>query len=317
MDIDFLKWAKSRKLPAALQSRGAWAELFEYHRSHEPHIHQIEPTNHCPYSCIMCPRHDHMKRKKGFMQLDVFKKIVDEIATYDSSVKKKEIELFHFGESLLHRDLPKMVSYTTCNGLRPTLSINPCSLNSSLIDELVAAQPYRVIVSLDSMESQKLKKIRGKYADVHKAIENTRKLIELAGVETKIVVRMIVMHDNNTETELFTEYWNSAGAEVELRDFFPWNDPNLAELGVIEKYPDYMPCPFPWQYLVVQWNGDVVACCRDYNGELRLGNVMQNSLVEIWNGAESMALRKAIASGKGLSQQCEDCLKMYYSEPSN
>ena len=61
--MDFLKWAKSRTLPKALQTRAGWAQLFEHSRTEEPHIHQIEPTNVCPYTCIMCPRHNNMTRE--------------------------------------------------------------------------------------------------------------------------------------------------------------------------------------------------------------------------------------------------------------
>lgn len=315
--MDFLKWARSHTLPSALQSREGWAAFFEHHRTATPHIHQVEPTNHCPYSCLMCPRKRLMTRQKGSMDLTVFVKIIDEIVTYPAEVREKEIELFHFGESLLHPQLPEMVSYMSERQLKATLSINPQELSSSLIDRLLQANPFQIIVSIDSMNPQTYRKLRGPHADLAAAVANTELLLarfRAADYRTKVTVRMIVMHGNRDESKHFEEYWQAREAEVQLRDFFPWNDQEIASLGTTERYPPHMPCPFPWQYLVVQWNGDVVACCRDYNGRLVLGNVREKSLQDIWNGDNARQLRNAMATGKGLQRLCEVCLPLYCSE---
>lgn len=44
------------KLPKGIKSRKDWARILEWKRTRQPHLHQIEPTNACPYSCIICPR---------------------------------------------------------------------------------------------------------------------------------------------------------------------------------------------------------------------------------------------------------------------
>lgn len=318
--MDFLKWADGRKMPKALQTRTGWAQFFEHHRSEEPHIHQIEPTNHCPYECIMCPRHANMKRKKGFMEMDLFRKIIDETATFSPKTRDKEIELFHFGESLFHPQLPEMVSYASAAGLKPTLSINPGDLNHTLIDDLLASNPYKIIVSLDSMHAQKYKNIRGNYADIERAVANNKLLLKAQqklNSTTKIITRMIVMKNNQDEVEDYVKFWEANGSTVELRDFFPWNHEELKKLGMVKKYPTAMPCPFPWQYIVVQWNGDVVACCRDYNGILKLGNVHNLSLKEIWNGQSYQDFREKMSSSKDLPNSCQECLSIYYTEPDN
>jgi len=316
--MDFINWAKNRTLPSALQSRRGWAEFFDYHRSNFPHIHQIEPTNHCPYSCLMCPRQKHMTRPKGYMDLQLFKKIIDEVTTYPEEVRNKEIELFHFGESLLHPEIAQMLSNMLKHNLKPTLSLNPGELSPSLIEQLAESPPYKIIISIDSLDSDTYKYLRGKRADLDSAITNTRSLLkkfQQTGLETSIEVRMIVMHYNRDEANTYQRFWADSGAEIQLRNFFPWNSKKLSELGDVEKYPPYMPCPFPWQYLVVQWNGDVVACCRDYNGIQCLGNITEDSLEEIWNGAKARELREAMASGENMSAMCAECMEMYYSEP--
>jgi MoaA/NifB/PqqE/SkfB family radical SAM enzyme len=43
-------------------------------------------------------------------------------------------------------------------------------------------------------------------------------------------------------------------------------------------------CPAPHDQFVVQWNGDVVYCCTDYEGHTRTANVFETSVEEVWRG---------------------------------
>lgn len=315
--MDFLDWAKNRQLPSALQSRTGWSQIFEHYRTSSPHIHQIEPTNHCPYSCLMCPRKRLMTRARGYMEMGTFIRIIDEITTFPQKIRDKEIELFHFGESLLHPRLPEMVAYMSERSLKATLSINPCELSHSLIDRLVNSKPFHLILSIDSMDQTLFRKLRGHRAHLATAVAHTELLLksfQAAGSQSIVTVRMIVMNENAHESEQFTNFWKSRGANVQLREFFPWNDKDIANLGTVQKYPPFMPCPFPWQYLVIQWNGDVVACCRDYNAQLVLGSIMESSLQEIWESEKAQHLRDSMASGAGIKDLCKECLQMYYTE---
>ena len=317
--MDFISWAKNKKLPSSLQSRSGWAELFEHYRSDEPHVHQIEPTNCCHYTCSMCPRSSSMTRKVGNMDLSLFQKIIDEVSTYQSASRNKEIELFHFGESLFHPKLAQFIDYMSKYELKSVLSINPAELNAKMITDIINALPYKIIVSIDSLNPDRFIKIRGKKANLNKAIENTLLLLDKhkkLNSKTQIIVRMIEMNINQDETESFKKFWKNKGATVDIREFFPWSKPELQELGKKIQYPPFMPCPFPWQYVVVQWNGDVVACCRDYNGKIKLGNVKDSTLKEIWNGEQYKKFREKMATGKKLDKFCQDCLSIYYTEES-
>jgi MoaA/NifB/PqqE/SkfB family radical SAM enzyme len=43
-------------------------------------------------------------------------------------------------------------------------------------------------------------------------------------------------------------------------------------------------CPAPHDQFVVQWNGDVVYCCTDYEGHTRTANVFESSIEGVWRG---------------------------------
>jgi len=60
----------------------------------------------------------------------------------------------------------------------------------------------------------------------------------------------------------------------------------------------------------VLWDGTVVPCCRDYNGDLALGNIHDEPFLEIWNGMNMKMLRNRLSSNKGvrLHPICNKCV---------
>ena len=253
------------------------------------------------------------------MEVALYKKVIDEVASYSEPVRSQEIELFHFGESLLHPDIEKVVGYASGRKLRVTLSVNGPQLDPETAKKLLRGGPYRLIVSLDGHDQESYKAIRGRNADFKRAVENIDRLITIhkkMNSKTRISVRMIEMYMNEHLADAFRETWGKKQIEVEVRKFFPWNKKEMITLGKFEKYPPFMPCPFPWKHLVVQWNGDVVPCCRDHNGAIKLGNVQNASLKEIWNGSAYEDFRQQMASGKFKHNAiCSECLDIYSTDP--
>jgi radical SAM protein with 4Fe4S-binding SPASM domain len=41
-------------------------------------------------------------------------------------------------------------------------------------------------------------------------------------------------------------------------------------------------CPAPHDQFVIQWNGDVVSCCTDYEGATKTANVFASSVEQVW-----------------------------------
>ena len=66
---------------------------------------RMESTNHCNFKCTFCP-HPQMKRKKGFMDEDLFYKTIDQAA--DLGIIK--LDLRNFGEPMLDKRLGRMAN---------------------------------------------------------------------------------------------------------------------------------------------------------------------------------------------------------------
>jgi len=77
-----------------------------------------------------------------------------------------------------------------------------------------------------------------------------------------------------------------------------WGDPNDVDTRNA--------CDHVESTLTIRWNGDVVACCYDLTSQLVLGNVLRESLDEIWNGPGYQSLRKRIAE-RDFPHPCVNC----------
>jgi MoaA/NifB/PqqE/SkfB family radical SAM enzyme len=65
-------------------------------------------------------------------------------------------------------------------------------------------------------------------------------------------------------------------------------------------------CPAPYDQFVIQWNGDVVACCTDYEGLTKTANVFTTSIEEVWTGDTLRRRRQDMLEGR-LLDVCAKC----------
>jgi radical SAM protein with 4Fe4S-binding SPASM domain len=65
-------------------------------------------------------------------------------------------------------------------------------------------------------------------------------------------------------------------------------------------------CPAPYDQFVIQWNGDVVSCCTDYEGLTKTANVFASSIEEVWK-SETVRQRKQDMLEGRLLDVCARC----------
>jgi radical SAM protein with 4Fe4S-binding SPASM domain len=230
------------------------------------------------------------------MEMDLYKKIIDEAQDFVF-----DINLAHRGESLLHPDIIAAIQYAQDRGLFTRLHTNGSLLTEELSRAIIAAGLDRLSFSFDGYTPETYEKIR-EGGNFDKTIGNIIRFLEIKKAssskkpETAIEV---INFDHITGDEL-------AQAKAKFQSYFqdlPLNSFVSKELhnwaGVIEKEKSqgkYSPCPFPWNALVICWEGSVLPCTQDFFGLIHLGNVKDTSLKDIWNNPGSILLRKRLAS---------------------
>lgn len=261
-------------------------------QSRVPLTLQIEPTNICNVRCICCSR-DQMKRKHGFMDFNLFKKIID-----DASVLKiRRVFLYLHGEPLLHPQIDGMVRYIKDKQIGLTLTTNGMLLDADKIDSLLHAgvdNSDHIIFSILGYSKAVHEKImvgvhhETVVSNLFQLVESRKKL----GINGPVIEAVIyAMRENKHEIELFNKYWDNVVDHI--RDVGEISE-QFANSGDRKQIPQprKKSCNNVWERMTILWNGDVTVCIADINGSYVIGNVAEYSIKEIWNCQELTEIRK-------------------------
>ncbi len=282
-----------------------------YHRrkvilDNRPTVYAVETTNHCNLDCVMCPR-PLMKRQKGFMDVALFEKIVKEAEDFTSIVW-----LHLFGEPLLHPELDRIIECCHAHGLQAGLSTNCMLLNEDISRKLLESGLDQMIMSLDGATEQTYKKLR-KNGDFEQSVGNAMRFLDLkaqGGFKKPVVsVQVIRMKETDEELDAYRRQWQGRRVHINIKRLNTWPveldriDPNYRPA---ERKHIVYPCKWLWRYAVVFWDGTVVPCFSDFDGEFVLGNLREQSLEQIWNGPAAVELRRQHVEGN-FPQYCVNC----------
>jgi len=268
----------------------------------------IESTAACNLECIHCG-HAAMKRRRGNMKEWLWRKIVDEIA---DRAPDTEVWPTFYGEALLlGMKMIDRLRYAAKRGLTNlVLNTNGTMLSDELIRGLCHSGLKRLIISMDGFTRQTFEKIRKK-ANYEKVYRQAERLIELREREgarhLRIEMQFSKMDENESEAESFREYWTSKGAFVKLREKLTWAGTKKAT-NLYENL-ERIACPWALRTCAIHWNGDLVACAVDYEGEFIAGNLQTESISGIWNGAHRNFAEVHLSHRFGeLPALCRKCL---------
>jgi len=265
----------------------------------------IELTSICNYKCIMCPNKDLKRQEKGFMELDLYKKIVDEAKEFVF-----DINLAHRGESLLHPSLIEAIAYAKKNRLFTRIHTNGSLLTEELSYNILYSGLDRISFSFDGYSKETYEKIRTG-GDFEKTINNITRFLEIKKEtrQKKPITTIEVINFNLQNKDTVSnnkEKFKNKFKNLPLDNFVSKEMHNWAgHLDKRKRGRKYTACPFPWNALIIYWDGSVLPCTQDFFGANVLGNVKTEALKNIWNNEKMATLRKKLA--KGMIDELEAC----------
>ena len=77
--------------------------------------------------------------------------------------------------------------------------------------------------------------------------------------------------------------------------------------GDQEKVGTYQNCFYPTYQMLIDWNGNVYLCPQDWQRKVSMGNIMQETIFQVWTGKTITDYRKNLLSGKRCSGPCKSC----------
>lgn len=285
----------------------------------------IESTNICNLNCIMCPTgRKEQIRKKGYMDFEVFKAIVDEMAPW-----VRATTLHIWGEPLLHPRLFDMIAYCHQKGLRSEISTNATLLNEERSRTILDAGLGAIYLCLDGMRPETYEQIRVN-ADYEKTNSNIRRFIELkqaGGYRQPFVnLQIIEMEKTVGEIDEFVKEWRLPGVDrINVKPFDSWGG-QIEDINKLEASADVLPakryaCPNLWYHTHIYWDGRIAMCDRDFNLAYDLGNVRNADgsvhVLENWNGPKMQELRRRhVQNDLDNVSPCNTCTEWAWWKPS-
>ncbi|MFH1244950.1 MAG: radical SAM/SPASM domain-containing protein [Candidatus Omnitrophota bacterium] len=271
--------------------RREWVDRAKNYYAGDFPLHlDIEVTNNCNLRCTMCFV-DFSLDKGKFIDINLFKKIIDEAAQY----KLPSIKFNYRGEPLLHKQLVEMVKYAKGAGIIETqFNTNATLLNDANSEQLITAGLDKIIVSIDSIHPEKYNKIRvgANFEQVVKNIKRFAAIKRSLKKNTPVLrVQMVCMQENQDEIDDFIAFWRDTADQIGLNRYKKPRNQKESR-GIVDYAQQAGPCPQIFQRLVIGCDGKVTMCCGDTSREVVLGDAYKTPVARIWQGETLNNIRR-------------------------
>jgi radical SAM protein with 4Fe4S-binding SPASM domain len=290
-----------------------------------PSIAIIDPTNICNLKCPICPTGQGRQNKRGYMEVDLFKKIMGELSPY-----LFEVWLYNWGEPFLNSSVFELIEITNKSNISSTISTNLNYFPKGYERNLIKSGLERLVVSFDGVSQESYSTYR-RGGKIDQVIENVERIVDakksaksiLPLIKLQFLVNRFNEHEM-TQAERLAEKLN---VDIEFKSFMfnakkdstrrKWEPSNRKftryniKTGEDLTCKKYL-CVWLWRYAVVNWDGKVTPCCN-WMGEgiFEFGDLETNSFREIWNNEYFISARKAMKKEKSLPITCcHGCLGM-------
>lgn len=300
------------------------------HVQHLPTFVSIEPANFCQLHCPECPvgnsqirsaetgeNYAHHERK-SVMEWQDYLAILGKISPVIHTL------ILHWqGEPLLNKNIAEMVRAAKAEGLYVMLSTNGQLLNEELARSLYDAGLDRIVISIDGFSQETYEKYRAE-GSLKKAMDSLRhrsaKVIEL---------QTLALRSNESEWPWIRSHFRQLGADqftLKTAQFYDYENGNeqmptdsrfcryqkdkngryslKKNLRILPNslYPIFAKihahsCHRLWTGCVISTSGNVYPCCYDKAHSYPMGNLLTQSLEEVWHSDAANSFRHTFVHG--------------------
>ena len=281
-------------------------------KAESPTGSNIEITNACNLNCLMCNT-KMQERPYSSMKPEVFERIILQL----KETGIKTAGLHTVGETFVYKDLETLFEIAERHDF--TLWVSTNGHFPERIEEIYGKFPKilnDIRISVDGACKETFERIRvgGSFDKVIESFEVVHRLNRgkqnfKIGVTLDSILNMDTVYELPLYFERFGKYvapesmnfWVVTGLSPDssyFRETFPF--PNLIRSEV--------PCDMPFNSQYFTYDGKATMCCRDYNGEITVGDIMDTSLKDIWDGESAEIVREQHRNPETLSiSACQKC----------
>jgi radical SAM protein with 4Fe4S-binding SPASM domain len=266
----------------------------------------IEITNVCNLNCKFCPE---TNRKKQSMSVKDFEEIIKKIYKYTNLVC-----LHVKGEPLLHNKLDRIFQILEKYNLKANITTNGTLIKEKLeiIKEYKAVRQINFSIHSITQNEIKNKEYLQNIFESAEKLENiiiSYRLWNLQNIKENNVNKNII--------EAIEKFYNIENLKMQLieKDFIKLKENIFINQDEEFTWPDINKktiiksgrCLALKEHIAILVDGTVVACCLDNNGDIPLGNILDESLENILKKPKSIVIKKNFENRIITCKLCETC----------
>lgn len=246
----------------------------------------IEITNICNLSCEFCEPHT---RENRFMKKAEFEEILEKIADFTS-----HIYLHVKGEPLLHPEFDDFVKIAHSKGFQINLTTNATLLENHLESTKYLRQ---INISFHATNNEKILETSKK---IKNCIVNYRIWNINENKEALELIKKVFNINEEIDLNKTQNYTLEQNIFLSIASKFKW--PSLKDNASSNGY-----CHALKDQIAILVDGTVVPCCLDNNGDIKLGNIFNETLEEILKKEKTINIIENFRNRIAIEELCKKC----------
>jgi radical SAM protein with 4Fe4S-binding SPASM domain len=254
----------------------------------------VELTNNCNLHCLFCPTGTGTsQRNKGFMTNETFMAIMNSLQGY-----KVGLRFSRWGEPTLHPKITEYFRIAKDNGHLLHLNTNGQLLNKALLEKFVEIGLDSIKFSFQGVDERTYTEMRQDSSFIS-LMENIKMTFQVRGESELpyIHIATTTTYETNDEIENFIktvnpycDYVTVGKTKLEHIDIdkTKLNENQKVILADLKSKESMVEdrlkiCPEVFGKISIDWDGQVSACCSDYDREMIIGDIHKNTIYEIFH----------------------------------
>lgn len=277
----------------------------------------------CNFKCKYCVHSlggDIYNKNKDIipkmMDWSIFTKAADALKYFSKPIKK--ILFSSMGEPLLNKKLPEMIKYVKDIGVASYCEIitNASLLTHELSEKLVDSGLDRLCVSIQGVTSQKYQEISQVNLNYDSIVKELSYFYQYSRGRCKVHIKTVDIALDDGEDSIFYNTFSKISDTVNIDSVIEaFQDVDYSNMikdtskglyGDKQRYR--LVCPSVFYTMYILPNGDVVTCCNPPY-PIILGNIINDDLLNMWNGQKRLNLLKMQLEGRRMMHPiCKGCI---------
>ena len=257
-----------------LERRSKSVDVVElYNNVPKPTWVELSLIDVCNRKCVFCPKANEDIAPDTYQSMSrmMIDKIHDQLSEINFS---GTISLCGYGEPLLHKDINYIVEKLSKIS-KVEIITNGDVLTSKKLQALYLSKVSKVLVSMYDGPEQ---------------IEKFEKIAREANVPKETFILRDRWYDK----------YNDFGVKLT-------NRAGTISEGNQDEINKYKKCFYPTYQFLIDWNGNIYLCPQDWQRRVPMGNMLQETISEIWTGKIISKFRKNLIKGNRCDKPCTKC----------